>query len=830
MAARIRDVLLAGCCALVVIGCRNAPQTPAEPSYRDAESKLQSGDLAGALAIAERGVRSSAGPDSAEYWRFLLIEAEALLWQGRNVDALALLASDPPAAVGVDVAARRATLQALASNSLQRFDRAEGYLKTGQSLAVRVAPEIAIDVALADGWIGLARKDFRRASHAFELALDRARDQRQPFREVNARGGLGLVSMRRHQFAAAVDWFQSALSTARAIQARASVAKTLGNLGWSYVSMGELDRALQLYTEARDASQTLGVVKDVGIWLTNIGDIHATRREFASSESDYRRALEIARSLEDKRQIAIILTNLAVVMIERGDLERATDYNAESLLLTRAIGDRNAELAAVVNSGTIAASRQRPRDAERFFQDVIDQEALDGAESNLSLRAKAEAGLARMYAAADDVPRAQAYFHGALRTMGIARAALDRDEFKLSTVTLARSIYDDYIDFLMTRGKVAQACAVAETARAQTLKEGLGLPRSSVDSDIGEGGCPRPRNGVVLAYWLARERGYLWILRPVELTVAILPREDQIAALVDRHTRALMGPRDTAESANAAGIELYGLLASPAELWVARDPHVTVIPDGVLCGLNFETLIAPRPAAHYWIEDVTVTQAGALALSAGGRLPRRPAGTGAPTLLLVGNPIAVSAASPALAHAAAEIDGVSRHFDAGDRTVLVGASATPTAYANANPGRFGFIHFVAHGVASRASPLDSVIVLSENGHPAYVYARDIVRAPLNARLVTISACESAGTRTYSGEGLVGLSWAFLRAGAHEVVGALWQVDDASTARLMESLYEQIGAGETPAHAMRAAKLAMLKSGSVYRKPFYWAAFVLYSGR
>src|SRR5262249_17602959 len=199
------------------------------------------------------------------------------------------------------------------------------------------------------------------------------------------------------------------------------------------------------------------------------------------------------------------------------------------------------------------------------------------------------------------------------------------------------------------------------------------------------------------------------------------------------------------------------------------------------------------------------------------------------TLLLVGNPITVSDAYPALTHAAAEIDGVSRHFDGHDKTVLVGASATPTAYANAHPGQFGFIHFVAHGVASRASPVDSVIVLSENGRPAYVYARDIIRTPLNARLVTVSACESAGARTYSGEGLVGLSWAFLRAGAHEVVGALWRVDDASTAQLMESLYEHIGAGQTPAEAMRTAKLAMLKSGSVYRKPFYWAAFVLYSG-
>ncbi|HEX6462797.1 MAG TPA: CHAT domain-containing tetratricopeptide repeat protein [Vicinamibacterales bacterium] len=829
MATRFREVLLAGSCALAVVCCRNAPQAPATPTYSEAESRFQSGDLASALTIAERGVRSTSGPDTTEYWRFLLLQAEASVWQGNNVDALALLASEPPAVGGADVAARRATLQALASNALQRFDDAETYLQTAQGLATRVTPDLAIDIALADGWLGFARKDFDRASRAFELALDRARDRRQPFREVNARGGLGLVEMQRHRFAAAVDWFQSALPVARSIQARASVAKLLGNLGWAYVSMGELDMALQLFTNTRDESERLGVRKDVGISLTNIGFIHENRREFASAESDYRSALEIARALQDKQQIAIILTSLAAVMIARGDVERATGYNDESLQLARAIGDRNEERAGLINSGAIAVSQRRPRDAERFFHDVIDAESLDNPESNLSLRSGADAGLARMYAADGDVQHAQAFFHDALRTMGIARAAVGRDEFKLSTVTLARSIYDDYIDFLMTRGKVVQACAVAETARAQTLKEGLKQPRSAYSED-GERDCPLPKSGIVLAYWLGRERGYLWILRPVGLTAVTLPREDQIAALVDRHTHALMGPRDSVESENSAGIELYDVLAGPAEPWVARDPHVTVIPDGVLCGLNFETLIAPRPEAHYWIKDVTVTQAAALGLSAGLRSSRRPGGTDSPTLLLIGNPVTVSDAYPALTHAAAEIDGVARHFHVNAKTVLVGAAATPTAYANAHPGEFSFIHFVAHGVASRASPLDSVIVLSENGRPAYVYARDIIQTPLNARLVTISACESAGTRTYSGEGLVGLSWAFLRAGAHEVVGALWLVDDASTAQLMESLYEQIGKGQTPADAMRSAKLTMLNSGSIYRKPFYWAAFVLYSGR
>jgi len=95
--------------------------------------------------------------------------------------------------------------------------------------------------------------------------------------------------------------------------------------------------------------------------------------------------------------------------------------------------------------------------------------------------------------------------------------------------------------------------------------------------------------------------------------------------------------------------------------------------------------------------------------------------------------------------------------------------------------------------------------------------------------VSISACYGSGSRSYSGEGLVGLSWAFLRAGARNVVSALWEANDASTPKLMDSMYTGIGNGDNPAAALHKAKLALLHSDSVYRRPFYWAPFQLYTG-
>ena len=69
----------------------------------------------------------------------------------------------------------------------------------------------------------------------------------------------------------------------------------------------------------------------------------------------------------------------------------------------------------------------------------------------------------------------------------------------------------------------------------------------------------------------------------------------------------------------------------------------------------------------------------------------------------------------------------------------------------------------------------------------------------------------------------------VRAGAHEVVAALWEANDASTVQLMNSMYAGIHSGQPPVDALRAAKLELLHSDKIYRKPQYWAPFVLYSG-
>jgi CHAT domain-containing protein len=243
--------------------------------------------------------------------------------------------------------------------------------------------------------------------------------------------------------------------------------------------------------------------------------------------------------------------------------------------------------------------------------------------------------------------------------------------------------------------------------------------------------------------------------------------------------------------------------------------------------LNFETLLTPGEPSHYWIEDVTITDLASLRLL----VPTRHAAP-APQkqLLVIGNPIYSGQQYSPLPNAAAEITDVASHFANDTRIVLTGKEAVPASYIRSDPSQFRYIHFVSHAVASELVPLDSAVILTTEGTPdsGKLYARDILSKPLNADLVTISACQGSGVRAYAGEGLVGLAWAFLRAGSHNVIGALWDVSDASTPELMQHLYDGIAAGETPDASLRAAKLRMLNGHGIFRKPIYWGAFQLYS--
>jgi CHAT domain-containing protein len=103
-------------------------------------------------------------------------------------------------------------------------------------------------------------------------------------------------------------------------------------------------------------------------------------------------------------------------------------------------------------------------------------------------------------------------------------------------------------------------------------------------------------------------------------------------------------------------------------------------------------------------------------------------------------------------------------------------------------------------------------------------AREIMQITLNANLVVLSACETANGNISSGEGVVGLSWAFFLAGSRTLVVSQWQVHSASTADLMVRFFAQRQRQDRNAQALRQAALKLMQQPR-YQHPYYWASFI-----
>jgi CHAT domain-containing protein len=102
-----------------------------------------------------------------------------------------------------------------------------------------------------------------------------------------------------------------------------------------------------------------------------------------------------------------------------------------------------------------------------------------------------------------------------------------------------------------------------------------------------------------------------------------------------------------------------------------------------------------------------------------------------------------------------------------------------------------------------------------------------MRLDLAGALVTLSACESGRNEVFAGDELMGLTRAFLGAGATTLVASLWLVQDETTAELMENWYEHLSEGSGRATALRNAQLTLKDK---YSHPYYWAPFVLIGQR
>ncbi|MGB7762793.1 MAG: CHAT domain-containing tetratricopeptide repeat protein [Bryobacteraceae bacterium] len=677
-------------------------------------------------------------------------------------------------------------------------------------------PELRVRLYVVEGLAALNARQWPAAQQSFSTAAERAARQRFPYWQAYSLNNLSYALKKLGRYEESIDAGQGALAAAEKLGARRVAALAHGNLGSAYAILGDFDNAFEHQRQAIAIFEAIGARANLMIALGELGLANDGDDDLPNAAANYRKAYDIALAIGRRNDAARHAGNLALTLAKAGHWDQAAEWNRRAMDLARALDARDTFPFLERNRALIARGRGDFQMAARIGQDL-----LRATDTPPNIRWAAWALLGDLAADAKRFPEADRCYEQALRIIAATRSDLLDPNHRMTLLSELMPFYRDYVDVLWRQKDDTRALRVVESSRARVLAERLeqdvaaAPPRNPAEFER----VARDAHASILSFWLAPERSFAWLIDGTGVQRFELPGSAAIEKLVTNY-------RDTVEhsvrdplATSPAGAELWRLLVAPVAPHLRKGQRLIVIPDGALHRLNLETLVAPAPHPHYWIEDVEMAVSPSIEILAS---PPPPGARKSVSLLLIGAPDYAGTRYRPLANAEREIREIQADFPGRAQQAYLGAQASPAVYSQSDPQRFSLIHFAAHAEANSERPLESAVILSHGK----LYARDVVGIPIHAALVTISACSSAGTRTYAGEGLVGFAWAFLRAGARAVAAGLWDVSDSSTEQLMNAFYRRMAAGADPVTAMRQAKLELLGSAR-FARPYYWAPFQIY---
>jgi CHAT domain-containing protein len=390
---------------------------------------------------------------------------------------------------------------------------------------------------------------------------------------------------------------------------------------------------------------------------------------------------------------------------------------------------------------------------------------------------------------------------------------------------------------------------------------------------------------VLLEFALGRERSYGWAISRDRITAFRLPARDEIKRAAERLYQLVTAPRRgparespaavrarlKREQAHfvAAASHFSNLMLGPVANEL-KGKRLVIVPGGELQHLPFTALPVPfckdlprcseqsagkAPAAAYIPliaehEVVILHSASVLASLRLDTRRQRPSkgiavfadpvfssdderfGSRATRSASIEKPgTGVQTRIPRLFSTRAESDVILRNARAGQSLRVLDFEATRALATSGALADYLVIHFATHAFINNDHPELSAIALTaldKQRRPleGFLRAHEIFNLKLNADLVVLSACKSGLGKEVRGEGLVGLTRAFMYAGAPRVIVSLWSLDDRATAELMARFYKHLLGPDklTPSAALRAAQVEMWKD-SRWSSPYYWAGFI-----
>jgi CHAT domain-containing protein/predicted negative regulator of RcsB-dependent stress response len=642
------------------------------------------------------------------------------------------------------------------------------------------------------GNIHLVRGAPDRAIRYYEQALKLYRQARYRSDEAMALLGLGKATAAKGDFTAALAYFEEALSTSRDRLQRALIVTAIAD---AQLGAGNIDETIASANEGIDIFHAAGNQQGEAEAVYVRAKAFESAGKLAEARRDAERSLQVIERLRgnigtfESRALFLAsysdISELYVrVLMRLHSRERSGGFDALALQASERARARTLSDYLSEASG----KRERP-----------EQRALVARQRDIRalLSAKAEAQLKAM---------------GSKSAQEVA-TAIGREMDELSVE------YDQV------------AARLRDTA---STTESLSVP--AIQRDVADS------TTALLEYSLGKDRSFLWLVTPASLRSYELPKRETIEAEVRKAYEAVT----TRASSHDALDVLSRMILAPAaaELTAKR---LLIVSDGALHYVPFAAMPSPRDPTRPLIADyeiVNIPSASTVPLLR--HFPRRSAAT--KTLAIFADPVfdrnderVRPNMHPLGIENALETDVVRSAQESG----LAGSTLPRLPFtrreANAllalvNPDRrkaaldfqasrktalgrdladYRIVHFATHGLLNSLHPELSGIILSlvdEKGNEqrGFLAVADVMNMSLRADLVVLSGCRTALGKEIKGEGISGLTRAFMYAGAPREVASLWKVSDAATAELMKKFYAaMLGPRKlSAAAALRAAQRSL----------------------
>jgi CHAT domain-containing protein len=611
----------------------------------------------------------------------------------------------------------------------------------------------------------------------------------------------------------------SALDEARALFEAADnrVGRALADLRAATLALqrGESGLALQRAEAAAAALREAGVEG----WRCEADLVAAAALAAAdrpeAARARYQRALDDTRDLPELRTAAH--TGLGQLLQRQGD---AAGARAQYGLALRSAEPQRAALPGDEFRTAYGADKQRPYDA--LIELALDDSGPDAAARTLAAIEQARAPALRTAlqrgdtsSGVDAAQREQLHWLHGQWQQAVAEGDMAR-----ATQLQARSRGLEQAWLEQHR----RAQAAAGGAGDPTVPGGAGTPGRALGERPADAAalCAQvPEDTAIVVYAVLDHRLAACVLtrsgvrRASGLAAGLAERIEQLRFQID--SLRYGAPTLRAHAAQMALRcrthlqALHALVWQPVAALVAGCERVVVVPQR---SLHYVPFAALHDGQASLLEQHEISLAPSLALWLAG--PRDP--TRAPPRCVT----ALGVGGDALPHVAAEVRAVAAAFAAqpgGSARVLLDGDATQPALRAALAGA-DVLHLACHGQFRADSPYFSALQLADGA----LTVRDAATLPLQAQLVTLSACETGLSKVAPGDELLGLLRGFLLAGAPRVLSTHWTVDDAGTAQLMGEFYAAVLAGERPAAALRRAQRRLARDQP---HPYYWAPFALH---